>query len=98
MTGISDAIIKSRPGTYVHSIQIGKNERGDQINGYLGDVNRQIEEVCSKIAADEKLANGYHAIGFSQGGLFLRGVAQRCPFPPMKSLFTIGSPHGGNVV
>ena len=31
------------------------------------------------------LQGGYNAIGFSQGGQFLRAVAQRCPNPPMKN-------------
>lgn len=30
-----------------------------------------------------------------QGGQFLRAVAQRCPFPPMKSLVTMGAQHQG---
>ena len=36
----------------------------------------------------------YNAIGMSQGGLFLRGVAQKCP-QKMKNLITFGSPHQG---
>ena len=39
----------------------------------------QVREVCEMIAADPELANGYNAVGFSQGGQFLRAVAQRCP-------------------
>ena len=39
--------------------------------------------------------NGYHAVGFSQGGQFLRAVAQRCPNPPMKNLITMGGQHEG---
>ena len=35
------------------------------------NVNKQVEMVCQKIATDPKLANGYHAVGFSQGGQFL---------------------------
>ena len=36
-------------------------------------------------------ANGYNAIGFSQGGQFLRGVAQKCP--GMKNLISFGGQH-----
>ena len=39
--------------------------------------------------------DGYHAVGFSQGGQFLRAVAQRCPDPPMKNLVTMGGQHQG---
>ena len=38
---------------------------------------------------------GYHGVGISQGGLLLRGLAQMCPDPRMRSLVTIGSPHQG---
>lgn len=31
----------------------------------------QVEEVCRQLGEDPKLANGYNAIGFSQGGQFL---------------------------
>lgn len=32
---------------------------------------------------------------FSQGGQFLRAVAQRCPDPPMLNLISIGGQHQG---
>lgn len=35
------------------------------------NANRQIDMACDKIKNDAKLANGYHAVGFSQGGQFL---------------------------
>uniref|UniRef100_A0A6Q2WWW0 Palmitoyl-protein thioesterase 1 n=1 Tax=Esox lucius TaxID=8010 RepID=A0A6Q2WWW0_ESOLU len=38
---------------------------------------------------------GYNAMGFSQGGQFLRAVAQRCPSPPMKTLISIGGQQQG---
>ena len=43
----------------------------DTYNGFLRNVNSQVTEACEKIAADPKLAAGYNAIGFSQGGQFL---------------------------
>jgi len=41
------------------------------------------------------LANGYNAIGFSQGSQFLRAVVQRCDGPAMKNLISIGGQHQG---
>ncbi|KAK7066528.1 Palmitoyl-protein thioesterase 1 [Halocaridina rubra] len=83
------------PGIYVHSLMIGPNIIADEENGFFGNVNEQVEEVCEKIANDTQLQNGYHAMGFSQGGQFLRAVAQRCPSPPMKNLITFGGQHQG---
>lgn len=57
----------------------------------------QVGHGCDVIRADARLRAGYHAVGLSQGGLLLRGVAQLCPAPrpPMRSLVTLGSPHQG---
>jgi len=41
------------------------------MNSYFKNVNKQITEVCKMINEDEKLSNGFNAIGFSQGGQFL---------------------------
>merc|ERR1711862_130040 len=77
--------IKSETDAYVLSLQIGDNAIDDTLNGFFLDTNAQIEMVCKQIAEDPELQNGYNAIGLSQGGQFLRAVAQRCPNPPMKN-------------
>ena len=51
--------------------------------------------MCQELAENPDLQNGYNAIGFSQGGQFLRAVAQKCPNPPMKNLVTIAGQHQG---
>ncbi|XP_076440551.1 palmitoyl-protein thioesterase 1-like [Babylonia areolata] len=80
---------------YVRSLQIGNNIVEDTENGFLMNVNDQISLVCSKLKNDSKLASGYNAMGFSQGGQFLRAVAQRCPSPPMLNLISVGGQHQG---
>ena len=74
---------------------IGSNIIVDMESGFFRDTNRQVREVCEMIANDPELQDGYNAIGFSQGGQFLRAVAQRCPNPPMKNLVTVGAQHQG---
>jgi len=95
MTGIEGILQDNLPGVYVQRIMIGGNLVTDLESGFFRDTNRQIREVCEMIASDPELAGGYNAIGFSQGGQFLRAVAQRCPSPPMKSLVTFGAQHQG---
>merc|ERR1712236_33392 len=82
-------------GVYVHSIMIGSNIIVDMESGFFRDTNRQVSEVCEMMANDPNLQNGYNAIGFSQGGQFLRAVAQRCPDPPMNNLISLGGQHQG---
>ncbi|KAF8795514.1 palmitoyl-protein thioesterase 1-like [Argiope bruennichi] len=93
--GVQKFLEESIPNVYVHSLEIGKNELIDFENSYLMNVNEQVSIACTKIAADPALRNGYNAIGFSQGGQFLRAVAQRCPNPPMKNLISFGGQHQG---
>merc|ERR1712012_987143 len=95
MVGIANILEDNIPSVYVHRIMIGGNLLTDTESGFFRDTNRQVREVCQMIAEDPELAGGYNAIGFSQGGQFLRAVAQRCPSPPMKNLITFGAQHQG---
>merc|ERR1712095_58618 len=88
-------VIEAETNSYVLSLKIGLTIIDDTINGFLKPVDKQIEMVCQQLAEDPELQNGYNAIGFSQGGQFLRAVAQRCPQPPMKNLITFGAQHQG---
>ncbi|KAI9581794.1 hypothetical protein GQX74_010111 [Glossina fuscipes] len=81
--------------TYVKSLEIGGNIVTDYESGFFIHPNKQVEYVCQELAKDKKLTGGYNAIGFSQGGQFLRAVAQRCPKPAMKVLISLGGQHQG---
>ena len=70
------------------------NGATDTINGFLGNANQMIEHACQIVSTDPMLSQGYHAVGFSQGGLFSRVLAQRCSVP-VKSLVSIGGPQNG---
>lgn len=92
---VTKLLQKQLPGVHVNSLRIGDNVVSDTVNGFFGRVDDQVELACKLIAEDEILRDGYNAIGFSQGGQFLRAVAQRCPSPPMRSLITLGGQHQG---
>lgn len=51
------------PGPYVLSLRIGSNIVEDTSNGFFMNANHQIDYACKVLSADEKLAQGYHAIG-----------------------------------
>eukprot|EP01089_Gocevia_fonbrunei_P014355 TRINITY_DN3919_c0_g2_i2.p1 TRINITY_DN3919_c0_g2~~TRINITY_DN3919_c0_g2_i2.p1 ORF type:complete len:299 (-),score=47.10 TRINITY_DN3919_c0_g2_i2:3-899(-) len=95
MGWIQDLIEKYIPGVYVYSIEVGGNVVDDELGGFIGDVNTQIEQVCQTLASNPKLKNGFNAIGFSQGGQFLRGYVERCNFPPVHNLISVGGQHQG---
>ncbi|XP_061110760.1 palmitoyl-protein thioesterase 1-like isoform X2 [Conger conger] len=95
MGSIKKMVEEEVPGIYVRSLMIGETILEDMENGFFMDVNKQVAFVCNQLSQDSKLKWGYNAMGFSQGGQFLRAVAQRCPFPPMINLITVGGQHQG---
>jgi palmitoyl-protein thioesterase len=84
------------PGTFVYTIHLG-DANEDRTATFYGNVTTQLEQVCADMAAHPILstAPAVDALGFSQGGVFLRAYVERCNFPPVRSLVTFGSPHNG---
>ncbi|KAM8975958.1 palmitoyl-protein thioesterase 1 [Pelodytes ibericus] len=95
MGAIKKLVEKEIPGIYVLSLEIGNGITEDMENSFFLNVNEQVSRVCKQLAKDSKLRQGYNSMGFSQGGQFLRAVAQRCPHPPMRKLISIGGQHQG---
>ncbi|KAH8551170.1 Alpha/Beta hydrolase protein [Umbelopsis sp. PMI_123] len=95
MGRVAGLIQKAIPGTFVHSVQIGDTPDSDANAGFFGNINEQLEKVCHDLAAIPELEDGFNAIGFSQGGQFLRAYVQRCNKPAVHNLITFGSQHAG---
>lgn len=97
MNQVAELAASVNPGTFVYTIQLGQDANADRTASFYGNVTAQLDEVCALLAAHPILstAPAVDAIGFSQGGLFLRGYAERCAAPPIRSLVTFGSPHTG---
>lgn len=86
------------PGTFFYPINLSEDgQSSDQTTTFYGNVSAQIDTVCERLAAHPILstAPAVDAIGFSQGGQFLRGYIERCNKPPVRSLVTFGSQHNG---
>ncbi|KXX79733.1 Palmitoyl-protein thioesterase 1 [Madurella mycetomatis] len=88
---------KINPGTLVYPIRIDEYAARDRYNSYVGNLTEHIEKACADIAAHPILstAPAIDALGFSQGGQFLRAYVERCNNPPVRSLVTFGSQHNG---
>lgn len=86
------------PGTYVYYIRLDEDAGSDRTATFLGNVTEQIAQVCQNIADHPVLsrAPGLNALGFSQGGQFLRGLVERCgDTVKVRNLVTFGSQHNG---
>ncbi|XMA16463.1 hypothetical protein WAI453_009254 [Rhynchosporium graminicola] len=88
---------KVHPGTFVYIIRLDEDASSDRTATFFGNLTLQIQKVCSDLASHPILgtAPAIDALGFSQGGQFLRGYIERCNNPPVRSLVTFGSQHNG---
>ncbi|KAK7750839.1 hypothetical protein SLS62_007238 [Diatrype stigma] len=89
----------AHPGIFVYYVRLDASASSDRSATFYGNVTAQLEQVCADIAAHPILstAPAIDALGFSQGGQFLRGYVERCSAPPVRSLVTVGSQHNGIV-
>ncbi|KAL1986090.1 hypothetical protein VTN96DRAFT_6987 [Rasamsonia emersonii] len=85
------------PGTYVHLVHLADSDSGDRQASFLGNLTEQVARVCEQLASEPILstAPAVNALGFSQGGQFLRAYIERCNFPPVHNFVTFGSQHNG---
>jgi len=63
----------------------------DTINGFLMNMDKSVDVFAAKIKADPKLANGFNAVGFSQGNSLIRGYIQKYNDPPVNAHVSV---HG----
>lgn len=83
------------PRSFVYNIYLDPNPSTDEHKSLFGDANIELDFVCEQISQMPQLQQGFDAVGFSQGGLFLRALAERCPAALVRTLVTFGSPHMG---
>ena len=90
---------KIHPGTYVHYIRVANDSSADRTATFFGNITAQIVNVCTALHDDPFLSRDgtirADALGFSQGGQFLRGLLERCEGLSVRSLVTFGSQHNG---
>ncbi|KAF2639473.1 palmitoyl-protein thioesterase 1 precursor [Massarina eburnea CBS 473.64] len=99
LQSVGELANETNPGTFVYYIRLDESPDSDRTATFLGNLTEQLEQVCSDLSAHPILstAPGVNALGFSQGGQFLRAYIERCNNPPVKNLVTFGSQHNGIV-
>ena len=88
---------KVNPGTYTYFIRLSSDPSSDRTATFLGNLTLEVAQVCADLAAHPILsaAPAINALGFSQGGQFMRAYVERCNNPPVANLVTFGSQHNG---
>jgi len=89
------AIEGMHPGIFIHSVYVHPDSKEDRQATFHGNVNEQVEIVAQQLKDIPILSDGFDAIGFSQGGQFLRAYIERHNDPPVRNLITFGSQHMG---
>ena len=67
----------------------------DGMSSIFTVLDDQIEEFRKDVQSDPKLANGFTAVGLSQGNLVLRGYIERINDPPVHKFISICGPMNG---
>ena len=85
------------PNTSVHLIHLGETPAADTQATFFGNLTDQLTHVCNTLSTHPVLSSApeVNALGFSQGGQFLRAYIERCNSPPVRNLVTFGSQHNG---
>ena len=85
------------PNSPVYLVHIGDDGSADRHATFFGNLTDHLRDVCENLRSTPELANApaANALGFSQGGQFLRALVQRCSTPPIRNLITFGSQHNG---
>lgn len=88
---------KIHPKTFVYPIRLDEDPAADRRASFFGNLTTQIDQVCTAISEHPVLSQSRRvdAVGFSQGGQFLRGLVERCDAVAVRSLVTFGSQHNG---
>lgn len=78
------------------SLSNGKYRPDEDVKAsFLGVAFEQIDKICLEMQSEPELLRGFNAIGFSQGGQFLRALLQRCDGLKFRNLVTLGAQHSG---
>ena len=112
MGALAAEIGRELPGTRVLSLDTSFGGGDDVMSGFFGDVSAQVARACRWLRSHPAIRDSedgeFDAVGFSQGGLFLRALVQRCgngnnasssssppSAPRARTLVTLGAPHQG---
>lgn len=97
LQSIGELINDTIGNTTTYYIRLDDEPSADRTATFLGNVTLQVQKVCDDLATHPVLskAPAINALGFSQGGQFLRAYVERCNNPRVENLVTFGSQHNG---
>lgn len=82
-------------GVYSTCIPTGKDQHEDTTNSYFLNMDANVYVFAEAVRDDPKLANGFHAIGFSQGNNVIRGYIAMYNDPPVNTFISVNGVNAG---
>lgn len=97
MVPLAQAISQDLNGTYVLNVPIGDNMFADIMNGFLMNLDDQVDVFAATVRADPTIsaAKAFNAVGYSQGNLIIRGYIERYNDPPIRNFISVHGPLAG---
>jgi len=95
MKGITKHISTLLGGNYATCIPTGDSQQEDTNNGYFLNMDASVEVFAQKVRSDPALANGFQAMGFSQGNNVIRGYIAKHNDPPVKTFISVNGVNAG---
>mmetsp|Transcript_29837 Transcript_29837/g.40994 ORF Transcript_29837/g.40994 Transcript_29837/m.40994 type:complete len:374 (-) Transcript_29837:308-1429(-) len=95
MVPLARAISNYLGGAYVLNVQIGNSSIADFFNGFIMNLDDQVDYFANVVQEDRHLTNGFNAVGYSQGNLVIRGYIERYNNPPVLNFISMHGPLAG---
>jgi len=84
-------MIANQTANYAVCVPTGTNVGKDTRNGFFMTMDKNVDVFAANIQKDEKLKDGFHCVGFSQGNSLCRGYIQKYNDPPVITFLSV---HG----
>jgi len=95
MLPMRKAISERLNGTYVVNAKLANGPMADSLDTFVMVMDEEVDTFAKFVQADWKLANGFNAIGYSQGNLIIRGYIEKYNSPPVFNWVSIHGPLSG---
>jgi palmitoyl-protein thioesterase len=88
-------LVGDRLGVYSVCVPTADNWLLDTIEGFLMSMDGAVDAFAERVRKDPKLAQGFNAIGLSQGNSVIRGYITKYNDPPVKGFMSICGTNAG---
>lgn len=95
MEPLKNMISKALNGTLVVNVPLADNFVEDSLASFTMPLDEEVDMFAKFVQSDPRFANGFNAVGYSQGNLWLRGYVERYNSPPVKNWIAVNGPFQG---